>query len=43
MNVHMNAHFPVVPVACAAIGAVVLAVTGKQPWGGVFAALFAAS
>lgn len=52
MNMHMNAHFPIVPVVAAAVGVVVIALTTKEPWrevgrallwAGAFAALLASS
>ncbi len=52
MNLHMNAHFPIVPVVAAVGGVFIMAMTAKDPWrevgrallwGGAFAALLASS
>ncbi len=52
MNLHMNAHFPLVPVCAAVLGVLMLAFVTKAPWsevgrallwGGVFAALLASN
>jgi hypothetical protein len=52
MNLHMNAHFPIVPVAVAVTGLLLLALVEKKPWNelgraalwaGMFAATLAAS
>lgn len=52
MNLHANAHLPIVPVVAAVAGAALVALTSKEPWkeigrallwGGTFAALLASS
>ncbi len=52
MNVHIGAHFPLIPIVAGAAGVVLLVITSKEPWrelgkalmwGGSFAALFASS
>jgi hypothetical protein len=32
MNVHMNASFPIVPIAVAVAGTLLYAITSKEPW-----------
>lgn len=52
MNIHLGAHFPLIPIVASGVGAALLFITNKAPWpevgkallwGGAFAALFASS